>query len=149
MQQYTHLYIVLYTHNVFNIDKLSACVYKYDMKPELLYQHIGTTIKQKRKKLEWTQEELARRMAMSRAALANIETGRQNVLVHQLYGFATALGLRIEDLLPQADNVDIASSPSYFPLPKNLSRVQKEQITRLLNETAVPTASEKEKSNVR
>lgn len=119
------------------------------MNPELLYQHIGTTIKQKRKKLKWTQEELARRVAMSRAALANIETGRQNVLIHQLYGFAAALGLRIEDLLPQADNVDLASSPSYFPLPKNLSRVQKEQITRLLNETAVPTASEKEKSNVR
>lgn len=116
------------------------------MNPELLYQHIGTTIKQKRKKLEWTQEELARRMAMSRAGLANIETGRQNVLVHQLYGFATALGLRVEDLLPQAANVDLASSPSYFPLPKNLSRVQKEQITRLLNETAVPAASEKEES---
>lgn len=146
MQAYAHNIIVLYKHNVFDIDKLAVSAYNYNMNTELLYRHIGTTIKQKRKKLEWTQEELARRMAMSRAALANIETGRQNVLVHQLYGFATALGLRVEDLLPQADKVEIASSPSDFPLPKNLSRVQKEQITRLLNETAVPAASEKEES---
>jgi transcriptional regulator with XRE-family HTH domain len=146
MQVLAHNVIVLYKHIVLNIDKSIVCAYKRKMNPELLYQHIGTTIKQKRKKLEWTQEELARRMAMSRAALANIETGRQNVLVHQLYGFAAALGLRIEDLLPQADNVDLASSSSDFPLPKNLSRVQKEQLTRLLNETAVPVAPEKEES---
>lgn len=133
---------MLYIHIVFGIDKSNADAYKANMKSELLYQHIGTTIKQKRKTLKWTQEELARRMAMSRAALANIETGRQNVFVHQLYSFATALGLSIEDLLPQAKGIDLASSPSYFPLPKNLNRIQKEQITRLLNETTVPEASE-------
>lgn len=116
---------------------------------EALYRHIGTTIKQKRKQLGWTQEQLANQMATSRASLANIETGRQNVLVHQLYNFAAVLDLRIEDLLPPVDKANSVSSPSDFPLPSDLSRVQKEQLTRLLNDASVTTAPLKEGSNVR
>jgi transcriptional regulator with XRE-family HTH domain len=40
-----------------------------------------------------TQAEAARVAGMSRAALANIEVGRQNLSVHQLYPLAVALKL--------------------------------------------------------
>lgn len=115
------------------------------MDAEALYRHIGATIKLKRKQLGLTQEQLAARMATSRASLANVETGRQNVLVHQLYSFAENLDLKIEDLLPPVFNPDSASSPSDFPLPKDLNRVQREQITRLLNGTPGAVAPPKEK----
>jgi transcriptional regulator with XRE-family HTH domain len=124
---------VLYKHNVLDIDNSIVCVYKYDMNVEALYLHIGATIKQKRKQLGWTQEKLAARMATSRASLANIETGRQNVLVHQLYNFASILDLEIADLLPPVDNRRSIPSQTEFPLPQNLNQVQREQIKRLLD----------------
>lgn len=137
MQCFEHGKNVLYTHIVFNIDNLVAFVYKYLMNIEALYRHIGSTIKLKRKQLGMTQAQLANRMAISRASLANIETGRQNVLVHQLYSFAEKLDLKIEDLLPPVVSSESDFPPPNFPLPKDLSRVQREQITRLLNDTSV------------
>lgn len=112
---------------------------------DALYRHIGVTIKQKRKQLQLTQEQLAKRMTVSRASLANIETGRQNVLIHHLYSFAENLDLRIEDLLPPVSNSGLISSQSDFPLPKDLNRVQREQITRLLDSAPAASASPKER----
>jgi len=149
MQHFAHICIVLVSHIVFEIDIYIVFLYKVSMEIEALYRHIGTTIKRKRKQLRLTQEQLATRMGTSRASLANIETGRQNVLVHQLYSFAANLDLKIEDLLPTDINPDSASSPSDFPLPNDLSRVQKEQITRLLNDAPVTTTTLKEGSNAR
>lgn len=137
MQCIEHISSVFYKHNVFKIDNIVAFVYKYLMNIEALYRHIGSTIKLKRKQLGLTQEQLANRMATSRASLANIETGRQNVLVHQLYSFAEKLDLKIEDLLPPVIAIESDSLPINFPLPKDLSRIQREQITRLLNDTPV------------
>ena len=115
------------------------------MDVEALYRHIGTTIKRRRKQLRLTQEQLAKRMSTSRASLANVETGRQNVLVHQLYSFAAILDLTIEDLLPPVVSAEPASSPSDFPLPKGLNRVQREQITRLLDGAPVAASASKER----
>jgi len=119
------------------------------MNTEALYRHIGTTIKQRRKRLGWSQERLAKQMATSRASLANIETGRQNVLVHQLYNFAAVLDLKIEDLLLPVEKPNSVSSQSDFPLPNDLSRAQKEQLTRLLNDVPVTATTLKEGSNVK
>src|SRR5437016_3336973 len=70
------------------------------MKYDELYDQLGTLIRNRRKKLLLTQRDLAARIGISRASLANIETGRQKVLVHQLYALATALDLAPSDLLP-------------------------------------------------
>jgi transcriptional regulator with XRE-family HTH domain len=48
-----------------------------------------------------TQDTLARRVGISRASIANIESGRQNVLLHHVYRLASALEFsKISDLLP-------------------------------------------------
>lgn len=99
----------------------------------LIYEFIGTAIRQRRKKLGLTQEQLAKLMDTSRASLANIEIGRQNVLVHQLLNFAAALDMKIEDLLPPQPTFKQAASPSDFPLPDGLNRLQKQQISQLLS----------------
>lgn len=143
---FVHIIFVLDKHIVFNIDIHAAKGYKWRMDVNALHRHIGGIIRGRRKQLKMTQEELANRMATSRAALANIETGRQNVLVHQLYSFAKHLGLRVEDLLPLAGDTEPMRAPSDFPLPEGLNRVQREQITRLLD--GAPAAPLKEGSNV-
>lgn len=63
------------------------------MNQQELYAELGRVVAARRKRLELTQTEVAAAAGMSRASLANIEVGRQNILVHQLYALATALKL--------------------------------------------------------
>ena len=51
-----------------------------------------------------TQEMLAAETELSRASIANIERGRQNVGLHHLYSIAKALKVtRVQDLLPSLE----------------------------------------------
>lgn len=101
-----------------------------------IYKRIGEIVRARRGKMgKMTQEMLASRVGMSRAALANIETGRQSILVHQLYALAKELELTPTDLLPDAGRT--VSRESLLPLPDDLKPQQKEQVSRLF---AAPTA---------
>jgi transcriptional regulator with XRE-family HTH domain len=103
-----------------------------------LYEQLGDLIRARRKKLMLTQQNLAGRIGISRASLANIETGRQKVLVHQLYALASALDLAPGDLLPPvAASTDSARDWTSLPLPDDLKPEQKKQIARLLSAVQV------------
>lgn len=106
------------------------------MKHYELYDQLGTLIRARRKKLLLTQQALAARIGMSRASLANIETGRQTVLVHQLYAVAAALDLAPSDLLPPAAD-ESSRDWSILSLPDDLKVEQKKQIARLLDAAQV------------
>ena len=74
-----------------------------------VYRALGAAVAKRRKALGLTQADVAERGGMSRAALANIETGRTKVLLHQVYVLAAALGLDgMSGLLPErlAEPVD-------------------------------------------
>lgn len=61
----------------------------------------GKAVALRREELELTQAELAGLVGMSRASIANIEKGRQNVLLHHAYDLAAALKMaKVGDLLP-------------------------------------------------
>ncbi len=61
----------------------------------------GKAVAQRREELELTQADLAGLVGMSRASIANIEKGRQNVLLHHVYDLAAALEMpKVGDLLP-------------------------------------------------
>jgi transcriptional regulator with XRE-family HTH domain len=110
---------------------------KYDE----LYDQLGTLIRIRRKKLLLTQHDLAARIGISRASLANMETGRQKVLVHQLYSLATALDLAPSDLLPPVAANESSRDWSILPLPDDLKVEQKKQIARLLDAAQVKPQS--------
>ena len=65
-----------------------------------LYKSIGERIASAREG-KLTQLELARRVGMSRPAIANIERGEQQIYVHQLIAIADAVGLKMQELVPQ------------------------------------------------
>lgn len=96
-----------------------------------IYRQMGSAIRDRRKKLALTQHKLAASVGMSRAAVANIETGRQNVFVHQLYALASALELRPHELLPLPADPGSAVSV-HLPLPHGLKPEQRDQIVHLL-----------------
>lgn len=71
------------------------------MAEEAIYKAFGKAVATRRRTLDLTQADLAARAGMSRASIANIESGRQNVLLHHAYGLAAALEFaKVSDLLP-------------------------------------------------
>jgi transcriptional regulator with XRE-family HTH domain len=120
------------------------------MNPESVYQHIGAVIRRGRRKFKprLTQEALAQRVGISRASLANIETGRQSVLVHQLYALATALDLAPADFLLPANDAGARAEWEQV-LPDDLKPLQKNQIARLLADTQVEPKRDEEESRAK
>ncbi|KJC41502.1 XRE family transcriptional regulator [Bradyrhizobium sp. LTSP885] len=66
-----------------------------------IYKGFGNAVSTRRKALGLTQAQLAGKVKMSRASIANIESGRQNVLLHHVYALAAALEFtKVGELLP-------------------------------------------------
>ncbi|MBV1918338.1 MAG: helix-turn-helix domain-containing protein [Sphingomonadaceae bacterium] len=69
----------------------------------LIYRELGRAVATRRKMVGLTQAEVAKVVGISRASIANIEAGRQKVLLHQVYGLVKALDLKaITELVPAA-----------------------------------------------
>src|SRR6266568_9012680 len=80
----------------------------------LLYNLIGSTIRQERRKAEMTQEQLADAVGVLRTSITNIEAGRQKLPLHVLYEICIALGVEIATILPT--NADVSQ-----PVTKSIS----------------------------
>ena len=103
------------------------------MRTPLLYKRLGEIIKDHRSRLGLTQDQLSQHLGVSRASLANIETGRQKVLVHLLYRLADKLGVHATSLLPDPEEVEELEALDDLPISANVSLEQKRQIVRLLH----------------
>lgn len=99
-----------------------------------LYRRIGTTIKGRRQQLGLTQQQLATVLGISRASLANIETGRQRLLVHQLYRLADKLDLQPEDLLPKPEEMKELEILDDILFSENVTLEERRQIIQLLQQ---------------
>ena len=68
-----------------------------------LYRRLGRKVADRRRELGLTQSTVAEKLGLSRASLANLESGRQRILVHQLFALVHALRLKsILELVPEA-----------------------------------------------
>ena len=107
----------------------------------------GKAVALRRDELQLTQADLAALVGISRASVANIEKGRQNVLLHHAYDLAAALKMpKVGDLLParpkpaldgQFDVVISEGSVS----PRNLSQVSEVMASALASVEARKTGS--------
>lgn len=71
-----------------------------------IYRALGTSVAQRRRELGMTQDVLALAVGLTRASVANIEAGKQRVLLHTVYRLISALKLaRLSDLLPEPEMV--------------------------------------------
>ena len=71
-----------------------------------LYELVGRKVREKRERLEKTQDELARSIDLTRTSITNIERGRQKVPLHHLLRIASALGEELRDLIPTKAELD-------------------------------------------
>lgn len=67
------------------------------------YVLIADQIRQHRREAGLQQQHVAERIGVSRATMANIEGGRQRILVHRLYQIAEVFGVPLDDLIPKAE----------------------------------------------
>lgn len=73
------------------------------MDEQSIYAELGRAVATRRKMVGLTQAAVAKSVGISRASIANIESGRQKVLLHQVYGLVKALDLKaITELVPAA-----------------------------------------------
>lgn len=70
-----------------------------------LYKIIGERIKSKREKLQITQNQLSDNLGISRASVSNIEVGRHQATLGNLYEISHLLKIDICDLLPKYDEI--------------------------------------------
>jgi transcriptional regulator with XRE-family HTH domain len=72
-----------------------------------LYRQLGREVAKRREALGLTQAQVAVQLGLTRASLANLENGRQRILVHQLFRLVDALNLKsILDLVPPKWNFE-------------------------------------------
>ena len=108
-----------------------------------LYAELGDIIASRRKRLGMTQTEASSQAGMSRAALANIEVGRQNISVHQLYALAAALRLESPGLLLPVGSLERSVRPSELTISEpNLNERQREQVERVFQAVGTGRRSE-------
>ena len=100
------------------------------MKIDPRYEQFGAAIAVRRDQLKMTQAGLAARVGLSRASIANIERGRQSVLLHHACDLAGALGLQVTDLLPRA--VSTSLEDQVIALSDSVSPAARAQISNLI-----------------
>jgi len=66
---------------------------------QLCYRQFGMKVEQLRTMLGWNQQDLAKRVGLTRGSIANIETGRQRILLHDVEKFAEAFGTSPKQLM--------------------------------------------------
>jgi DNA-binding XRE family transcriptional regulator len=66
----------------------------------LLYEHIGKSVRSRRRSVGFSQQAVASRVAMTRTSITNLEQGQQQIPLHTLYEIAEALDCPLKDLLP-------------------------------------------------
>lgn len=117
------------------------------MDERAIYVALGEAVLVRRKRLGLTQAQVAKKIGVSRESVANIEAGRQRVLLHHVYGLMRALDLKaITDLIPAtAPRAQGETAMAVEVSGASVSDTQKSDIERLLTlalgDRSVGTAS--------
>lgn len=97
---------------------------------ETVYEALGRRIQAARVQARCTQEELARRIGMTRTTITNIERGQQRIQIHTLYAIAEALSVTPEALLPSPKSQGF---DDLNPLiPRNLAPAERDWVARVV-----------------
>jgi transcriptional regulator with XRE-family HTH domain len=82
---------------------------------ERIYKAFGALVRERRELLDMTQLQLSAGIGLTRGSVANIEAGRQSVLLHQFLAIATALKMPPEQLVPTKIETPSARETAEMP----------------------------------
>ena len=94
-------------------------------RPEAVYPAFGRRLRELREKKRVPQQELATFSGLTRSSIANIESGKQRVLLHQVLQFAVILDVAVGDLLSSnLENREILATETADEKQEYLERVR-------------------------
>lgn len=73
----------------------------HKMNEKTIYTLLGEKIYEKRHKARLNQKDLADRVGLTRTSITNIEKGIQRIQLHTVYQIADALGVPVDEILPE------------------------------------------------
>lgn len=81
-----------------------------------LYHMIGNNLRTARERVlpRLSQDNLAKRVGVTRASIVNIEAGRQRAPLHVLWHIAEVLGVEVSSLIPSSSELSRAASPLHL-----------------------------------
>ncbi len=104
---------------------------------DLIYRAVGNRVKQLREKKGFTQEALAGVIKVTRASMANYESGRQAVYLSDLYKIAEALEVELMEILPSVQEMRASSAPEeLIEKASDLANDQKRELKDFLTRSA-------------
>jgi DNA-binding XRE family transcriptional regulator len=94
-----------------------------------VYKEFGQRVRTGRATSKLTQDMLANQIGLSRTSITNIESGKQAVLLHQVYDIAKALDTTVQTLLPDEEPAVGILSPSVDDsVPEDVRRFLNEEL---------------------
>lgn len=69
---------------------------------EDVYQRIGDVVRSLRSEAGWTQADLACQVGLTRASIANVELGRQRLMLHQIVSLADVFSVPVGQIIGEA-----------------------------------------------
>jgi transcriptional regulator with XRE-family HTH domain len=111
------------------------------MQESELYSCFGQRVRQHRERLNLNQAEVARAVGLSRASIANIETGRQRTPIHHLYRLARALRVDVHALLPAPNEEPRTIIDREIRSAVELSSREKEEVAKVVGGVVTAAAS--------
>lgn len=89
------------------------------------YAEFGRRVRRARQRQRLTQAEVARSLGLTRASIANVESGRQRLLVHQVAQLAALLDTRVSQLIP---------GPPFGEADRAMTESQHRELARMFTE---------------
>lgn len=105
-----------------------------------VYVLIGNRIKELRDK-KFSQEELAKAIGVSRASIANYESGKQAIYISDLYKIADVLEVDIASLLPSIDQIRLQSAEEKLEEVTNIGETARKELEDFIKNTQGGDAS--------
>lgn len=104
------------------------------MDENLIYETVGKKIRALRENAKITQDTLAQILGVSRASVANYESGKQAIYLSDIFKIADYLNVRIQDILPSIEEIKAKSSPvKALEKDKSLEKEDKKEIKDFIN----------------
>ena len=104
-----------------------------------LYKRFGQLVRRHRDRLKLSQAQIAEAVGLTRASVANIETGRQRIPLHQLFRLARALQVDVDALLPRQTTATQALVDHDIRSAMNLTDREQDEIARVVDSIRDPT----------
>ena len=114
------------------------------MKDDELYRRFGELVREHRQRLGVNQAVVAEQAGLSRASIANIETGRQRIPFHHLYSLARALQVDAHALLPAVSSTPPRLRDVEIQSSIELSESEQREVAKVLGALASDGIREKD-----